>query len=182
MKPVRPVREVVAPPRYPSVVEVASSRRGFFRGALGGVAALGGALLGGGRTGAAARRGWLQAEVPLSPPYRFGQCGDRQAEKVVLQTTSAALHGFLRDAREHPGLSAALRSVLGKHTCADLDDQRRLRRLEQALGRATAERYRERTGRRVSDPLATLVVGRRRRPILLGLLRTPSQPEPPKAG
>jgi hypothetical protein len=72
---------------------------------------------------------------------------------------------------------AALRQVLGRHRCADLHDAQRLGRLQQALGRALAARYRQRTRRRTSTPVVTLVVGLiRQRPDVDGGRAMPSVP------
>lgn len=96
----------------------------------------------------------------------------------MLQTRSEALHRFLSDPREQRALSAALREALKGASARDVDDRRRLARLEAKAAEAVVARYRARTGRRAALPIATLVVVRREPMPDPGFLSAPPPPVP----
>jgi hypothetical protein len=180
MKPIRPVYREEVTPTYPTIVDLAHSRRGFLKSTVAGAAAVGGWLLGGGDSfhEAQARPRWRKVNLQLTSRYRFKGCSDRYVDKLVVQTHSRRLERFLRDRREAAGLEHAVLQVLKAHTCDDLQDQKRLARLEGRLAMAIAMRYRSRRRRPVNRPLVTLVLTKWVRPPTLGFISSFPPPVP----
>jgi hypothetical protein len=139
------------------------TRRGFLRGAA---AAAGAALVGGlqpAERGEAKSRSPRRGKphrvnLPLSKRYTF-RYGNYQLQRATAQTHDAQLARFLLDSKERTGIEQTLRSVLDRHTCADVTDAKRLARLRRAVAKALVARYRARTRRRARLPTVVLFVG-----------------------
>lgn len=172
MKTIRPARDDKWDPGYPSMGDVALSRRGFLTAAL---AAGGGLLLPSG-AGAGGANGYHRVLIPLH--HGLSGCAEL-VERLIVQSKDARLAAFLKETRERGDLVKALRRALGGYSCDDLADQKRLARMEAHMARTLATHYQGRTRRRTALPIVTLVVGRRRNPALDGLSRTPSVPYRP---
>lgn len=169
---------------YPSMADCSLSRRGFLRSVVAEAGAGAAALAASGvllpHPGALAAPGqpWLKAVVQLNPPYQLQGHRYRRVDKVVLQTRSSALHRFLTTAAELRSLGTALRVALRGATVADIEDRRRLARLEAKVGDAAAAQYRARTAKRAVPPIVTLVILRMEPPSDPGFRGAPPAPVP----
>ncbi len=163
MKQIEPRKQYDHDGGYPSVADVDLSRRGFFGAAVVGAVGLGlgGAVLLPDVAEAGRRHGY--GKVVLSLRYSYLGCKVR-LEKIVVQSRDRQLVVFLGKAKEWTGLAAALRRVLAKHKCRDVQDAKRRSALQVLVGKEILARYRKRTGRRTKAPLVTLIVGRIRSP------------------
>ena len=172
MKTIRSVKRGSPDPGYPSMGDLALSRRGFLTATL----VAGGGLLSSRRAGAGSASGYHRVLVPLN--HRLSGCSEL-VEKLIVQSRDARVAKFLEDAQERGALVAALRKVLSGYQCDDLHDQKRLARLEAHLARALVTCYQGRTRRQAAQPIVTLVVGRHRNPALDGFCTPPSLPQRP---
>jgi len=158
MKPVKPVSQYHED-KYPPTEEEGISRRGFVRVVLSGV----GATVVGAAVGATAwnekaeargpnrlpgvpRRPKHRATINLKPHHKLRGCRSA-VSGVTASTYDYNLAIFLRSQKERAGIQRVIVRLLRKHTCKDVQNAKRLRKLNQKIAAALSYRYSTRTGR-----------------------------------
>ncbi|MFH2010023.1 MAG: hypothetical protein ABI333_25730 [bacterium] len=184
MKKRSPVTQYDQEAGYPSAVDYRLCRRGFLKLTLGAASAVGAALLTGPEGSsipdatARTKRKIHRVDFQIYPRYRFQGCKDYWADRLHIQTTNALFAKFLEDDKERAGIRAAVLRLMKRHTCFDLQNRKRLTRLQIALGSTLVRHYRGRRKRSAARPIVTLVITRHDHAPLEGLFETPALPVP----
>ena len=103
------------------------------------------------------RRKTHTVRFTLRRAYHFPHSNYR-LERLAIQTRSDRLKRFLTDKRNAKHVETAVRAVLKKSSCRDLQNGKRLARLQNRVAKALARLHKKRTRRYAAVPVVTLFV------------------------
>lgn len=177
MKKIQPISTYDSDDSYPSVTGKNPDRRGFFKSALVGSAALGGSLLLGDVAISRRKPQYHRVNFRLNGHYQYYPCRLRIGSMLV-QTKSKRLAKFLGDPKEQARTEKRLSKILRAAGCTDVQNAKKLARLHTKLAGALSTQYRQRTRRKVTRPIVTLSLHPVRHFPVPGGIRRPHRPHP----